>query len=143
MCRFVVALSLAIAVAVSSSASSKAAVPESTIKAQQDSAPEALEITVVSVTQSTQAQAVPGYPGCTRTVRELTVNAKVDVVRRSASGLQPGQTVAFNSTVISTFPCVFPGVNVGQMVNVGDQFEAYLRPGAGATFAASDLQRLH
>jgi len=122
----------------------EAAVAINTIKSRQNSATEALEITVLSVSESTQAHPFAGYPGCTRTVRNLTVTAKVDVVRRSTSGLQPGNVIVFDATVVSVWPCAIPGGNFGQMLSPGDRVEAYLRPaGTGdKMFLPNDLNKL-
>jgi hypothetical protein len=143
LCKSVLA-AFVLARVVLATSSADAAVPEKTIKAHQDSAPEALEITVVSATETTQAQPVAGQPGCTRTAREQTVTAKVDVVRRSAGGVQPGSTIVFRNSVVTLSPCALPGANFGTQLSAGDRAEAYLRPAgtADGMFLANDLKRL-
>jgi hypothetical protein len=135
---------LAFSFAVATIGSAVSAVPQQTIKAWQDGAPEALEITVLSLSETRQAQPVPGQPGCTRTVREFTVTAKIDAVRRTASSLKPGQTITFNHSTISVYPCVLPGVNFGQVLSVGDHVEAYLSPAgtADGLLLANDLKKI-
>jgi hypothetical protein len=134
---------LAFCFAAATIGSAESAVPDTTIKAWQNSAPEALEITVLSVSETRQAQPEPGQPGCTRTVTEFTVTAKIDAVQRTASGLKPGQTIIFNDSMIRLYPCVLPGVNFGQALSAGDHVDAYLRPAAtaGAPLLANDLQK--
>jgi hypothetical protein len=134
---------LAFCLAVAAIGAAESAVPDTTIKAGQDSAPEALEVTVLSVSKTSQAQPEPGHPGCTRTVTEFTVTAKIDAVQRTASGLKPGQTITFNHTMISLYPCVLPGVNFGQALSAGDHVEAYLRPAgtADGLLLANDLKK--
>jgi hypothetical protein len=110
----------------------EAAVPLSTIKKWQDSATEALELTVLSVNKSTRAGQAIGdqFPGCTQTFTDQTVTAKVDVVHRSAGGLQPGDVIVFDNTFmyVSPLSCIVPGYPMGETFNPGDRAEAYLRP---------------
>src|SRR5262249_36410606 len=128
MMRTFRACALAIGACVVSVAAGYAATPSSTIKGWQDSAPEALEVTVVSVREQKQVQPVAREPNCTTTRYTFTVTAKVDVVRRSASGMQPGRTVTFRHDAIRTAPCALPDGNFGDILNEGDHAEAYLRP---------------
>ena len=98
---------------------------------------------MTSVLEVKEASSVPGHPGCTRTVSHLTVSAKVDIVRRSASGLVPGSPIAFDHTVITVWPCHLPGVNAGPMLSAGDRVEVYLRAGTpGRRFLPNDLKKL-
>jgi hypothetical protein len=137
-------LGLAVVAALAASGLAQAAVPETTIKKMQDSTTEALKITVTSVQEVKEASSVPGHPGCTRTVSHLTVSAKVDLVRRSASGLMPGSSIGFDHTVITVWPCHLPGVNAGPMLSAGDRVEVYLRPAGtpGGKFLPNDLKKL-
>lgn len=61
-------------------------------------------------------------------MKHQTVTAKVDVIERSASGLQPGNEIVFDNTIESVSPCVFPGYPMGETLKSGDRAEAYLRP---------------
>ena len=144
MTRTFLALALAVGTLVVTAAAGHAAVPTSTIKGWQDSAPEALEVTVLSVREERQVQPVAGQPNCTQTRQEFTVTAKVDVVHRSASGVQPGRTITFRHTAQSIGPCVLPGMNFGIMLREGDRAEAYLRPAGtpDSAFLANELKRL-
>lgn len=128
MTRTFLALALSVGALVVTAAAGHAAVPWSTVKAWQDSAPEALEVTVLSVSGETHAQPVAGYPNCTQTREDFTVTAKVDVVHRSASSMQPGRTITLHHGTIRTGPCALPGGNFGETLNVGDRVEVYLRP---------------
>lgn len=144
MTRTVLALALALGALFVAAAGSRAAVPDSTIKAWQNSATEALEVTVLSVREEKQVQPVAGYPNCTRTLQEFTVIAKVDVVHRSASGLQPGRTITLRHSVVTTAPCALPGGSFGETVNKGDRVEAYLRLAGtpDGAFTATHLKKL-
>lgn len=121
-----------------------AAVAQSTITRWQDNAPEALDITVVSVTESNESQPISGSPSCTRTLTTQTVTARVDVVHRSASRLQPGNVIVFVHSIVSVWPCAIPGGHFGQALNAGDRAAAYLRPAdtGGNLLLANDVTRL-
>jgi hypothetical protein len=106
----------------------EAAIPQSTIQGWQDSATEAIEITVLSVDESKRANPVAGVPGCVRTYTTLTVTAEIKVARRSASGLEPGNVIVFDDEVLSVWPCVIVDGNIGQPLNPGDRAVVYLRP---------------
>lgn len=144
MTRTILALALAVGALVVTAVPGHAAVPSSTIKAWQDSAPEALEVTVLSVREERQAQPVAGQPNCTQTHYEFTVTAKVDVVHRSASGVQPGRTITFRHGAMRIGPCALPGMNSGEILKGGDRAEAYLRPAGtpDGAFIANHLQKL-
>ena len=138
------AAAVCLAACLAAAGTANAAVPLKTTKAWQDSAPEALDITVVSVSEETESKPVAAHPGCTTSTRKLTVTARVDAVRRSASGLKPGEVVVFRHTVIRTWPCAIPGGSFGAMVNAGDRATVYLRPAeaGSAIFLANDVQKL-
>jgi hypothetical protein len=132
------------AVCVAAVSAANAAVPLKTIKAWQDSAPEALDITVVLVSEETESKPVAAHPGCTTSTRKLTVTARVDAVRRTAGGLTPGQVVVFRHSVIRTGPCALPGGSFGALLSGGDRATVYLRPAesGGAIYLANDVQKL-
>jgi hypothetical protein len=142
--RTLTALALALGLAGATAATGHAAVPNSTIKGWQDSAPEAVEVTVLSVRDDTQAQPVAGQPNCTQTRHELTVTAKVDVVHRTAGGLQAGRTITFHDSAMRIGPCILPGMSFGAIWTVGDHVDAYLRPAgtADGAFIANHTQKL-
>lgn len=144
MTRAFLAFALALGAFVVTAAGGHAAVPSNTIKAWQDSAPEALEVTILSVREERQAQAVPGQPNCTQTRYEFTITAKVDVVRRSASGVRPGRTITLHDSALRTGPCALPGGSFGEILNGGDRAAAYLRPAGtpDGAFMAVYLERL-
>ncbi len=91
----------------------------------ENSAPEALEVTVLSARDEKRYE--PKGPNCNWTIHEYTITAKVDVVHRSASGVQPGRTITFKNTVTWT-GCPIPRGDFGAMVHDGDRAEAYLKP---------------
>ncbi len=135
-------LAIVSTMAIASLTGAYAAVPVCTTPARQDSAPEALEVTVLSVKGGTPVQTVVSQPNCIQTRQEFTVTAKVDVVRRSASGMQPGRTIAFRHSTIRTGPCALPDGNFGAALNGGDRVQAYLRPALDGGFLALDLKKL-
>ncbi len=142
MVRTCLALAVAAGALVATVAASDAAVP---VKNWEDSAPEALEVTLLSVKEDEkQVLPVAGQPNCTKTIREFTMTAKVDAVRRSASGVQPGRTITLHDSVIRTGPCILPGGNFGEIFNGGDRVEAYLRPAGtpDGAFMAVHLKKL-
>jgi hypothetical protein len=112
---------------ITAAAPARAAVPLSVIDGWKDSAPEAIEITVLKVEESTQAGPVAGMPGCVHTRTTSTVTARINVVRRSASGLAPGNVIVFEHDVISMWPCVIPCGNSGTALAVGNRAAVYLR----------------
>jgi hypothetical protein len=120
----------------------EAAIPQSTIQGWQDSATEAIEITVLSVDESKRANPVAGVPGCVRTYTTLTVTAEIKVARRSASGLAPGNVIVFDDEVLSVWPCVIVDGNIGQPLNPGDRTVVYLRPAESLRQGPSRISRV-
>ena len=144
MTRVLLALVLTAGALAVTAAGSRAAVPDTTIKAWQASAAEALEVTILSVKSEKHEQPVAGQPNCIQTREEITMTAKVDVVHRSASRMQPGRTITLLNSVLRTGPCALPGGSFGERFNAGDRVAAWLRP-AGTTdgaFIANDLKKL-
>jgi len=99
-----------------------AAVPSSAIRALQDSAPEAVNITAMrvdktSATRQGNAQSV--------TTTDVTLTAKVDVVRRTASGLVPGTVIVIRYAITYQEPPV-PGPQPNIILNPGEKAVAYL-----------------
>ena len=101
-----------------------AAVPVGTIKGWQDSAPEAVNITVLSIdkTSSIRPSTVPGG-SVTTTIVIMT--AKVDVVLRTASGLAPGAVIVLRYSIVRQEPPV-PSGPQNIILNAGDRARAYL-----------------
>ena len=136
-------LALAMGTLVVTAAASYAAVPLSTLKRWQDGAPEALEVTVMSVKEDKRT-VMWSSPTCSQTIYDFTVTARVNLVHRSASGVQPGQTITLHNSLQATGPCVVPDGSFGVVLNWGDHVEAYLRPAGtpDGAFLAVNLQRL-
>jgi hypothetical protein len=100
-----------------------AAVPLSAIRALQDTAPEAVNITAIrvdknSATRHGNAQSV--------TTTDVTLTAKVDVVRRTASGLVPGSEIVVRYEVTHREPPI-PGPQQDIILNPGEKAVAYLK----------------
>jgi hypothetical protein len=74
-------------------------VPENVIKGWQDSAPEALDITVISADQASTVQPFSAAPNGSITKTNVTLRAKVDNVRRSASNLTAGAEIVVKYVV--------------------------------------------
>lgn len=145
MRRTMIGMCLAAGAMLAASGPLRAAVVESTIQAWKDASPEALEITVLSATLIRQSPDVQHsqHPDCVSHTREFKITARIDAVRRSASGLRAGETVDFFTTVVTTGPCLIPDGNRGFMVNAPDRAEAYLRPGGpDGLLIAKVLKRL-
>jgi hypothetical protein len=107
-----------------------AAVPLSTIRAMQDAAPEALAITAthvdkVSTTRRDNAQTI--------TTTDVTLTAKVDQVRRTASGLVAGSMIVVRYAVTHQDPPM-PGPQQDLILNPGEKAVAYLKRDNDNTF---------
>ncbi len=137
MTRTFLALALAVCAFVVSGEANAAAA----FKNWEATAPEALEVTVLSVRQGEKTERPMG-PNCTQIIREFTVTAKVDVVLRSASGVQPGRTITFHNSTVGTGPCVIVGGSFGATVNGGDRAGAYLRAAPDGAFATIYVEKL-
>jgi hypothetical protein len=100
-----------------------AAVPLSTIRAMQDAAPEAVNITAIQVdktlaTRRENAQSV--------TTTDVILTAKVDLVRRTASGLLAGAVIVVRYQVTSHDPPM-PGPQQDMILYPGNKAVAYLK----------------
>ncbi len=143
MTRIFQALALVSSALVAPVAAGYAATPQSTVKSWQDSAPEAFEVMVLSVNEEKRQERLMA-PNCTQTIQGFLVTAKVEVVLRSACGVQPGRIITFRNSVTGTGACAIPGGNSGTVLSGGDRAEAYLRPGGtpDGAFTAIELKRL-
>jgi hypothetical protein len=136
-----VAATVALGAAAGAPGTLSAAVPDQVIRGWQNSATEALEVTVLSVTQITETR--PSQRGSITTIK-VTLTAKVDAVHRSASGLTAGETIAIRYTVTREEPPV-PGPQSEAILTKGDRAAAYLKSTGSTNFilagAVGSLER--
>jgi hypothetical protein len=132
--KMILAICLASLAAVAAPATIWAAVPTNVIRGWQNNAPEALEIAVMSVAKGTpETRAMNGTPGGVVTKTSVTLVARVDVVHRSASNLQPGAVIVVKYIVQRSKPRV-PDGDYGLMLNNGERARAYLKPAGDRAF---------
>jgi hypothetical protein len=100
-----------------------AAVPLSAIRALQDAAPKAVNITAMRVDKTSATR-----QGNTQSVTtiDVTLTAKVDVVRRTASGLVPGSVIVVHYEITHQEPPM-PGPQQDIILNPGEKAVAYLK----------------
>ena len=111
-----------------------AAVPTNVIKGWQDNAPESVDITVQSVEKNSTARAYDAVPGGSITTTDVTLHAKIDVVRRSASNLTPGAEIVVRYVVQHYDPVAPPDGNYGIVLSPQDHATAYLKKVGDGTF---------
>jgi hypothetical protein len=115
------------ALAVVMTGSSRAAVPEDTMRAWRDKAPEALDVTVLSSDQaSTTNVRRDRTPPSTVTTAIVTLNARVDYVRRTASGVMKDSMIVVRYQVTREDPPV-PGVTGNRALLTGEKATVYLK----------------
>jgi hypothetical protein len=112
----------------------RAAVPANVIKAWQDNAPESVDITVQSVEKTSRARIYDAVPGGSVTTTNVTLRAKIDVVRRSASNLTPGTEIVVRYVVQHYDPAAPPDGNYGIILSPQDSATAYLKKASDGTF---------
>lgn len=118
------ALVIGVTVAIAAG-SAGAAIPESGYRDIQDSAPEFLHITVLSVDKPSTTRPYDAHPGGTVTTINVTMTAKVDRVLRTASGLTPGAVIVVRYTVTHQSPPT-PGPQEAAILSNGEKARAYL-----------------
>jgi hypothetical protein len=105
-----------------------AAVPISTIQRWREAAPDVVGITVLSVDQvSSTRPYVELRPEGAVTTFKLTVNAKIDVVHRTASELVPGATIVIQYSARRYKPVSPPDGNYGVILDMGQKAKAYVK----------------
>jgi hypothetical protein len=112
----------------------RAAVPANVIKGWQDNAPESLDITVQSVEKNSTARTHDAVPGGSVTTTDVTLHAKIDAVRRSASNLTPGTEIVVRYVVQHYDPVAPPDGNYGVVLSPQDRATAYLKKASDGTF---------
>jgi hypothetical protein len=121
--------------ALASSGSVWAAVPINTVRRWQESAPEAVSITVLSVNKASSTRPyVELRPNGSVTTLDIAVNARVDLVHRTESGLAPQEIIIIRYHARRYEPVSPPGGNYGLTLNVGQRAKAYLRKTSDNTF---------
>ncbi len=104
-----------------------AAVPANVIKGWQDSAPEFVDITVLSVDKNSAVRPYAAVAGGSVTVTTMTLRAKIDVVHRSASNLTEGAEIVVKYLVQHYDPVAPPDGNYGIVLGPQDRATAYLK----------------
>jgi hypothetical protein len=110
-----------------------AAVPLSTIRAMQTAAPEAVNITAISVDKTSSTRHANAQ---TVTTIDVTLTAKVDVVVRTASSLVPGSVIVVRYEIMHSEPPT-PGPQQNIILNPGEKAVAYLKHNNGNNFTCA------
>jgi hypothetical protein len=131
---FVKAL-VAVALAQLATGPTHAAVPAKVIKAWQDNAPEMLEVTVLSIskTSETSPSDIMGSGGSV-TTGDISLTAKIDQVHRTASNLKPGDEIIIKYKFRRYTPIPPPDGNYGVILNSGEKATAYLKQVGGTAY---------
>jgi hypothetical protein len=130
-----VAFGLTVSIVIAAPGRISAAVPESVIQGQQNSAPEAMDITVLSKDETSTTRPYGTLPGGSVTTTNVTLTAQVDVVHRTASGLALGSVIVVQYEITRYQPPPGPldGAQ-GIILNIGDKAAAYLKPANDKNF---------
>ncbi len=114
-----------------------AAIPTNVIKGWQDRAPEAMEITVLSIDE---LSAIRPYnatgSGGSQTTTQVTLTARVDTVHRTASNLVPGSVIVVHY-VHTSYKMSRPPPGSGDtniLLGIGDRAAAYLKKTGETTY---------
>ncbi len=112
------------------SGSNWAAVPSNVIKGWQDHAPEAVEITVLSIDQLSAIRPYNTMNSTgSETTTQVTLTARVDVVHRTSSNLVPGSIIVVHY-VHTSYKTPVPPPGAGDttiLLDVHDRAAAYLK----------------
>jgi len=114
-----------------------AAVPANIIKGWQDSAPEAIDITVLAVDKNASVRPYSAVPGGTVTTTNVTLRARIDAVHRTTSNLVPGAEIVVKYVVEHYEPVPPPDGNYGTLLDPQDRATAYLKKSGDQTFDLS------
>src|SRR5437764_15382144 len=112
------AFCLIAAIVVAAAGSIWAAVPLNQVRSWQDSAPEAVNVTALSIDQTSETR--PYGNGGSVTTTLVTLTAKVDVVHRTVSGLVPGSVIVVRYSRSGQTPPV-PGIQQDIVLNIGER----------------------
>jgi hypothetical protein len=112
-----------------------AAVPEKVIQGWQDSAPEALDVTVLSKDETSATVPYGTLPGGSVITTNVTLTTQVDAVHRTADGLTPGAVIVVQYEIIRYQPPPGPPDGArGIILNIGERAAAYLKQTNGKNF---------
>ena len=105
----------------------QAAVPANVIKGWQDSAPEVLDITIISADKNSSVRPYDAVAGGSVITTNVTLHAKIDVVHRSASNLTQGAEIVVKYLVQRYDPVAPPDGNYGIFLGPQARATAYLK----------------
>lgn len=125
------AFGLIAAIVVAGAGSIWAAVPLSQVRSWQDSAPEAVNVTALSIDQTLDTH--PDGNGGSVTTTLVTLTAKVDIVHRTVSGLVPGSVIAVRYSRSGQTPPM-PDIQQDIVLSIGESAAAYLRQADEKTY---------
>jgi hypothetical protein len=114
-----------------------AAVPGNVIKGWQDSAPEFVDVTVLSADKNSSVRPYAAVAGGSVTITNMILHAKIDVVHRSASKLTPGTEIVVKYLVQHYDPVAPPDGNYGIVLGPQDRATAYLKKSGENVFDLS------
>jgi len=105
-----------------------AAVPENVVQGWQDSAPESLNVTVLSKDETSATRPYGTLPGGSVTTTNVTLTIRVDLVHRTASGLVTGSVIVVRYEITRYQPPPGPPDGAqGIVLNIGDRATAYVK----------------
>ena len=125
------AFCLIAAIVMAAAGSIWAAVPLSTVRSWRDSAPEAVNVTALSIDQNSQTR--PSGDGGSVTTTLVALTARVDVIHRTVSGLVPGAVIVVRYSLSVQRPPV-PGIQQDIVLNIGEKAVAYLKQANEKTY---------
>jgi hypothetical protein len=125
------------ALVVVATGSNWAAIPTNVIKGWQDHAPEAVEITVLSIDELSAIRPFGEMgSGGSQTTTQVTLTARVDVVHRTASNLVPGSVIVVHY-VHTSYKAPLPPPGAGDtniLLDIRDRAAAYLKKTRETTY---------
>jgi hypothetical protein len=125
------AVCLIAAIVIAAAGSIWAAVPLSQVRSWRDSAPEAVNVTALSIEQNSEIRPYANSGSATTTL--VTLTARVDVVHRTVSGLVPGAVIVVRYMRSAQSPPT-PGIQQDIILNIGERAAAYLKQTSEKTY---------
>jgi hypothetical protein len=122
---------LIVAIMVAMAGAIWAAVPLTQVQAWQNSAPEALTITALSIDKVSETRPFGNSGSLTTTL--VTLTARVDVVHRTVSGLAEGSMIVVRYSLSLQDPPP-PGIQQEIVLNAGERATAYLKQENGKNY---------
>jgi hypothetical protein len=103
----------------------------SQVRSWRDGAPEAVNVTALSIDQNSETR--PNGSGGSVTTTRIALTARVDAVHRTVSGLVPGAVIVVRySRSVHTPP--MPGIQQDIIPNIGERAAAYLKQTGEKTY---------